>query len=297
MKRCFILILIIGCFFDISGQTLTPEVISSSGGYFESTNASVSWTLGETVTETFTGTSFILTQGFQQPLGIQITGIDLDLLVFLEGPYNGLEMKTGLNSKGMIPLNQPYNQPPWEYPGTEYLAAIPNSDVVDWILIELRDAPDAVSAVTSTRIARQAALLLRDGSIVGTDGSTMLEFNNAFTQQLYVIVWHRNHLGIMTANGVTATNGIYEYDFSIAASQVHGGSDGHKDIGAGVWGMTAGDANQDNLVDISDKTQWVAFAGQVGYLSSDLNLDGEVNNPDKNESWQTNTNKSSHVPE
>jgi hypothetical protein len=297
MKRCFILIPVIGCFLHISGQTLTPEVISSSGGYFENTNASVSWTLGETVTETFIGTNVNLTQGFQQPFGIQITGIDLDLLVFLEGPYNGLEMKTGLNSKGMIPLNQPYNQPPWDYPGTESVTAMPNADVVDWILIELRDAPDAVSAITDTRIAMQAAFLLKDGSVVGTDGSAILQFNNAFTKQLFVIVWHRNHLGIMTASGVTLSGGVYEYDFSIAASQVHGGSDGHKDLGAGVWGMIAGDANQDNLVDISDKTHWSAFAGKAGYLSSDLNLDGEVNNPDKNETWQTNLNKGSQIPE
>lgn len=297
MKRYFILISIIGCFLNISGQTLTPEVISSSGGYFENTNASLSWTLGETVTETFSGTNVILTQGFHQPFGIQITGIYLDLLVFLEGPYNGLEMKTGLNTASLIPLTQPYNQPPWDYAGTESVIAVPNPDVVDWILIELRDAPDAVSAVTATRIAMKAAFLLRDGSVVGTDGSAILHFNKSFTQQLFVIVWHRNHLGIMTANGVTASGGVYTYDFSIAASQVHGGSDGHKDIGAGVWGMIAGDANQDNLVNMIDKTQWAAFAGKAGYISADMNLDGEVNNPDKNEGWQTNLMKNSQVPE
>jgi hypothetical protein len=297
MKRLFILIPLIAWFLPVSAQTLSPEVISSAGGYFENTDASLSWTLGETVTETFTGTNVILTQGFQQPFGIQITGIDLDLLLFLEGPFTGFEMATSLNTAGLIPLTQPYNQPPWDYLGTESVTAIPNMDVVDWVLVELRDAPDAVSAVMATRIAMQAAFLLKDGSVVGLDGASFLQFDNSFNQQLFVIVWHRNHLGIMTSNGLIAFGGVYEYHFSLAASQVHGGTNGHKEIGSGVWGMIAGDANQDNLVDVTDKTQWAAFAGKTGYLSSDLNLDGEVNNPDKNEAWQTNLNKSSQVPE
>jgi hypothetical protein len=297
MKRCLFLIPFIACFFQLPGQTLTPEVISSSGGYFDNTNASLSWTLGEPVIETLTETNAILTQGFHQPFGIQITGIDLDLIVFLEGPYKGVDMKTDLNSAGLIPLTQPYNTPPWNYSGSESVIAIPNADVVDWILVELRDAPDALSAIPATRLDMRAAFLMRNGSVVGTDGSSTLKFNNSFTQQLFVIIWHRNHLGIMTSNGVTASGGIFEYDFSIAASQVHGGSDGQKDIGAGVWGMIAGDVNQDNLIDINDKTQWDAFAGKAGYFSSDMNLGGEVNNPDKNESLQTNLNKSSQVPD
>jgi hypothetical protein len=132
---------------------------------------------------------------------------------------------------------------------------------------------------------------------VGTDGSSILQFNNSFNQQLFIIVWHRNHLGIMTANGVIENGEVYAYDFSVSASQVHGGSDGHKDLGGGVWGMAAGDANQDKLIDVSDKSQWAVFAGQAGYLSADLNLDGQVNNPDKNEAWQDNLNMSSQIPE
>lgn len=284
------------CLFVFS-QSLSPEVISSSGDHFQNAGGSISWTLGETVTETFTGASIVLTQGFQQPFGIQITGIDLDLLVFLEGPYNGLEMETGLNSTGLIPLSQPYNQPPWNYPGTESVITIPNMDVIDWVLVELRDAPSAAAALPANSIAMQAAFLLRDGSVVATDGVSTLQFNNSFSQQLFVIVWHRNHLGVMTASGVTASGGVFEFDFSLAATQVHGGSGGHKDLGGGVWGMAAGDVNQDKIIDISDKALWTAFAGQAGYFSTDLSLDGQVNNPDKNEAWKMNLNMTSQVPE
>lgn len=47
-------------------QTLSPEVIVPTGDFFKTPNASLSWTLGETVTETFSTPTSQLTQGFQQ---------------------------------------------------------------------------------------------------------------------------------------------------------------------------------------------------------------------------------------
>lgn len=47
-------------------QSVTPFVIASAGGYFVSSNAQISWTLGEVVTSTFTTGNSVLTQGFQQ---------------------------------------------------------------------------------------------------------------------------------------------------------------------------------------------------------------------------------------
>jgi hypothetical protein len=55
------------CFAQVS-----QEIISSSGGFGEGTNSSVSFTIGDIVTETSTDGS--LTQGFQQP-NISVTEI------------------------------------------------------------------------------------------------------------------------------------------------------------------------------------------------------------------------------
>ncbi len=297
MKTILIFIPFMGLAVLLSGQSLSPEVISTSGDYFENTNASLSWTLGETVTETFANGNIFLTQGFQQPItGIVISGISLDLLVYLEGPYVGPDMATDLNSAGLIPLSQPFDQPPWDYTGDEAVASIPNMDVVDWLLIELRDATDAPSADEATTIARQAGFLLKDGSVVGLDGSSILQFDNSYTQQLFVVVWHRNHLGIMTAAGVTESDGVYVYDFSLDATQAYGSNAGYKDIG-GVWGMVAGDATHDGLINLNDKSRWASFAGQKGYLNSDFNLDSQVNNPDKNEMWYPNRVYTSQIPQ
>jgi len=47
-------------------QTAAQEVISSGGDYYNNGTVSLSWTLGEPVTETITDGTNILTQGFQQ---------------------------------------------------------------------------------------------------------------------------------------------------------------------------------------------------------------------------------------
>ncbi len=63
MKKIILILGLISVYFlNINAQ----EVISSSGDYFENATGSVSWTLGEAVTETFTDGTNILTQGFQQ---------------------------------------------------------------------------------------------------------------------------------------------------------------------------------------------------------------------------------------
>ena len=74
MKKIILFVIGILCMLSVSGQQLSPEVISSAGDYFVGTNATLSWTIGEDVIETFTGTNCILTQGFQQPF-ISVTGI------------------------------------------------------------------------------------------------------------------------------------------------------------------------------------------------------------------------------
>ena len=62
-------------------QTIDRDVVASSGDYFEGPNSSISWILGEIATETLTDGNFILTQGFHQPYGIVIHGIDMDTQV------------------------------------------------------------------------------------------------------------------------------------------------------------------------------------------------------------------------
>jgi len=138
------------------------NVIATSGDYFENANASVSLTMGELVTETFSAGNVILTQGFQQPISITIHGVSLDMSVYLEGPFESIAMNTDLNTAGVIPLSQPYNNSPWNYSGSENVGSIPNPDVVDWVLIELRDASSVEFATPSTIIEQKCCLPVND---------------------------------------------------------------------------------------------------------------------------------------
>jgi hypothetical protein len=168
---------------------------------------------------------------------------------------------------------------------------------VDWILIELRNATNASLATEETMIARQAAFLLNDGKIVdmaGRDSRPCISTN--VSENLFVVIWHRNHLGIMSANAVTKSGDVYIYDFTTAAGQAYG-TNAQKNLGSGVFGMISADANADGTVNTTDKTLWETQTGEQGYKSADFDLDGQVGNPDKNEMWVPNEGKGSQVPE
>lgn len=61
---CFVLIVAGQMTFS---QSIEPQVIGSTGGYYVATNATLSNTVGEVVIETVSSTNSIITQGFQQP--------------------------------------------------------------------------------------------------------------------------------------------------------------------------------------------------------------------------------------
>ena len=228
---------------------------------------------------------------------IPVAGYHLDLKVYLEGPFETGSMNTDLLNSGLIPENQPFNMEPWNYTGSETAGPTP-SNVVDWILLELRDADVASNATGSTVIARQACFVLSDGSVVGADGSALPEFTAPILQNLFVVVQSRNHLEIMSANPLTLVSGTYAYDFSLSGSQVYGDANGHKEIATGIWGMIGGDGDADGQINNSDKNDvWVPEAGSSGYLMGDFNLDTEVNNADKNDVWVPNSGMGSQVPD
>jgi hypothetical protein len=201
-----------------------------------------------------------------------------------------------MNDGLILPLNQPFNTEPWNYSGTESVASIP-ANVVDWVLLELRDAAGAASANAASVVAVKAAFILKNGSIVDIDGVSNPEFDASITQNMFVVVRHRNHLDIMTANSPVETGGVYMYDFTTSAGQAYG-TDPQKDLGNGIFGMYSGDSNADNIINNVDKSEdWSQEAGKAGYYGTDFNLDGQSDNPDKNEILIMNYGKYSGVPQ
>jgi len=223
-------------------------------------------------------------------------GIQVSLKVYLEGPFNGTQMETNLNDENLLPLTQPYSDSPWDYLGDEEVLSIPGIDIVDWILVELRDATDPGSATSTTIIASQAAFVEEDGTVIGIDGNDFLDFPVTIDNDLFVVIWHRDHLGILSDYPLTGLSGVYSYDFSTSEFQVYGGDDGYKELAPEIWGMVGGDANADGSVnDLDNDVFWANDAGEYGYIGSDFSLDSQVNNIDKNDIWLPNSGTGTQV--
>ena len=200
----------------------------------------------------------------------------------LEGAYNtstGM-MNTTLKSEGLLPLNQPYNRPPWNYNGGESVANqadIP-TNTVDWVLVEIRSAADA-----EVILSNRAAFLLDDGNIVDIDGVTNgtnicgLESGTEY----YIVVRHRNHLAVMSADPITLPN-VTTYDFSIALTQA-AGTNQMKVMDDSLYALYAGDFNSDGVITVGDFNLFASEAGSINqYLDGDGNLDRAVSIADLN---------------
>ena len=61
--------------------------------------------------------------------------------------------------------------------------------------------------------------------------------------------------------------------------------------------MKSGDSDASGEINQDDKSVfWESDAGLKGYLGTDLNLDIQVNNVDKDNFWLPNLESGSHVP-
>ncbi len=224
------------------------------------------------------------------------------LKAFLEGAYDTVTglMSTDLNDNGLLPLAQPFSSDTsavWFYDGNENVAVIPNANVVDWLLLQVRDTLDPENATPATIKENQPAFLLKNGKIVGLDGESPVTFEPV-ANELYLVIFHRNHLGVMASfpiaqSGETA----YSYNFTNRPSRVYGDSAALKEMTNGIWGMAGGDTNANGEINATDKTLWENQAGTAGYESLDVNMNGQVDNPDKNDLIIPNNNSQTQVPD
>jgi len=76
MKKTLLIIyfcLLPSAFLLVKAQSFSPDVIGSAGAYAASASGSMSWTIGEVMTETYSSAGNFFTQGFHQPESIPIS--------------------------------------------------------------------------------------------------------------------------------------------------------------------------------------------------------------------------------
>ncbi len=217
--------------------------------------------------------------GFQKA---KVPSVKLQVKIFLEGPYdvNTHAMKTDINSS--IPLESPYSE------NKRTVDNIP-ANVVDWVLVELRKSPNSNATVS------KSVFLHKNGNIVADDGSTTEIELIAPEGNYYIVIKHRNHLAVMSANTVALNSTTSTlYDFTASESRFYG-SGGAVQLESGVWGMWSGDANGSGVVDAGDRNSTWNDRNKYGYENSDVDLSGVVDAADRNKTWN-NRNKSSALP-
>ena len=222
-----------------------------------------------------------------------------DIKVFPEGAYDtNTHLLTCVLNDAYLPLTNPYIYAPWLDEDTLVLSSIPNDTIVDWVLLEGREtAQGADSALPSKRLFQRACLLRNDGRLVGLDGSSLPSITFNVMDSLYLIFRHRNHLPIMTRYSLPYNHGNYSFDFTNDTSLIYGGQNAVSILEPNVYGVIAADINANDSIQMSDYQIWQMSSGKKGYHNSDVNLDSQSDNKDKNDYWLLQLDRSAILPE
>lgn len=206
--------------------------------------------------------------------------INLDLDVFLAGPYSGGAMSLALNTNGLIQTTDPYGL------GTT-VTNVP-SNAVDWVLVEFRNKSNSSQVQYS-----KAFFVDNNGNIIHTDGTTGAKVTGVPKDQYYIAIRHRNHLGAMTLNTVDLTNASPAFNFTTGTANLYG-TNATRNMGGGIYALWGGDADGDGVLrfgaspsditpinsavmgDVNNTGNSSLFVGALVYSDADTDMDGRV---------------------
>lgn len=195
-------------------------------------------------------------------------------------------MRDDLRLASLIPSTSPYTDGLVCNPAVFTVTG--SNAIVDWIWIEIRDA------ITNTLVIdAKSGLLQRDGDIVDIDGFSPIYFEQ-LSDNYFVVINHRNHLGVMTAAAVTLSNVTTVINFTDSGTATFG-LEAQTTFGMpiGILGMYGGDINGNNqtryLGPNNDSASLKTIISNApvnttssnyfpynAYHSGDINLDGIV---------------------
>jgi hypothetical protein len=197
-------------------------------------------------------------------------------------------MRDDLRAASLVPAQEPFTALGFTHAGggggetvsPATLAVTGKNAVVDWVLVELRNKNNPAQVV-----ATRSALLQRDGDIVGTNGHGRLVFNLA-SDNYYVAVRHRNHLGAMTAVSKLLGRDPLALDLGSASTATYG-TDARKAMSDGRQALWMGNVLRDTRIKYTGASNdrdpiLVQVGGNIptaiahGYYASDVNMDGVV---------------------
>ncbi len=226
----------------------------------------------------------------------------LKIRVFLQGAYDEITglMRDDLRKMGYLPLEEPYStikrkngESIFKVTINEKIKVKPevfadkgSNSIVDWILIEIREAANSEIIVFS-----KVGLLQRDGYIVDVDGTNPIDLDR-LPDHYFLAIRHRNHLGVMCQEPLNKETKVI--DFTTNQLEVYGeharkeieeimflwtgNADSNEYLSIQGGGITAPEQNTILLEVISDSNNIKGLKNHIkkGYSSADINLDGAV---------------------
>ncbi len=230
------------------------------------------------------------------------TGINVSAKVLLQGAliksnftYDTI-MRDDLRQKNLLPFMEPYSSMPNYHHinggGNEVVSdpsvfqTTGNDAIVDWVIIELRD-PQILDSTVATR----SALLTRIGNVVDVDGSSPVHFPNTVAGPYFIVVRHRNHLGVMSGTAIQLSDSTQTVDFTSLGFNANGAMAMQNVINK--FALRCGDINGDRRIiyqgpgsDVlkifttilyhPNNLYLISTFVASGYLSSDINMDGNT---------------------
>ena len=232
----------------LTGEVITFMYAGGNGDGFDVEKSVKNVLTGEVLTFMYAGGNGDGFSSMQELVYLdpnQIVDLKVNIKVFLQGPLlnpvNAGLMNDILRSDGKLPTLSPYsdlasiNASVLNDGGTTG-TGLTSDDIVDWIWVEIRDSSDNGNVINS-----KSALVQRDGDVVALDGTSELIIP-AMTNSYYIVVKHRNHLGVMSSAPIALSVVPVNINFTSNITPTFG-SNAQVQLTSGSMALWAGDSN------------------------------------------------------
>jgi len=219
-----------------------------------------------------------------QPAGcveiVQERNTSARIKLMLQGYYdsNSNALKTNLLDEDLLPDETPFNT------GQAATVASFPANVVDWLLVELRDEADM-----ETVVAQKSVFINSAGTLVDLTGNELITFEDLDDKNYYIAVFHKSHLPIISATAQPLSDDPAVFDFANSAATTMG--DNQQTQIDGQFFMSSGDFDGNGIINNLDFNLWKqAGAGVNQYSPADADGNGIINSLDFN-LWKANGSK------
>ncbi|WP_452224627.1 hemagglutinin protein [Lacinutrix chionoecetis] len=249
MKTILFILLICSSAISSVAQTIEKFSIDNGGATVSTPTIEMVYTIGEVNVAERTSATVQISEGFLS----RFIKIKINPKVFLQGATLNPEttglMNDDLRDLGLLPTTSPFGDGKtvdasvFNLGGTTSLGAF-EDDIVDWIWLEFRDENDVSNIIKGTSV-----LLQRDGDVVALDGVSDVSLG-IVPKNYYIVLQHRNHLGVMSANPVAVTETGTAINFTENTTATFG-SNAQVALGNGDLALWAGDTNANGQIRFS----------------------------------------------